>query len=152
MPAGLTVAVAGRLPEGLSAPPNVALLGRIPDAAQFLESCRVVALTSRAGTGVQLKTIETLSLGLPAVATPLSMRGLTDHPANIMLALEPAAFAQRLAEHVEAVRDGRVSRMDGAAFLAAQRKALRRALDQGLTYPERDQPNVRVPTVELSPS
>ncbi len=44
----------------MQAPPNVALVGRVPAADAFLRSCRIVALSSRAGTGVQLKTVEAM--------------------------------------------------------------------------------------------
>jgi hypothetical protein len=132
LPESLDIAVAGRLPAGLAAPANVKLLGRVPDATAFLADCAVNALVSRAGTGVQLKTIETLQLGLPAVSTTLSMRGLGTPPANVRLADEPLAFAQALAEHVADVRSGRIRRLDGGVFMQAQAKALSEAISDGL--------------------
>ena len=72
------------------------LVGRVPSAEGFLRSCRLVALSSRAGTGVQLKTIEAMQLGLPAVATTLSCRGFTDMPANFTLADTAEDFARAL--------------------------------------------------------
>lgn len=135
--AGLKVAVAGRLPDGLEAPPNVTLLGRVPDAASFLASCRVIALTSRAGTGVQLKTIEVLGHGLPAVATPLSMRGLTATPANVLVAETARSFAKALEEHVARARDGLVGRVEGWEFLQAQTRAQGEAIVAGLASIDR---------------
>lgn len=132
LPAGLDVAVAGRLPAGLAAPANVKLLGRVPDASAFLAGCRVVALASRAGTGIQLKTIEALALGLPAVATGLSMRGFAACPANVMMADDAAGFACALAGQVEAVAAGRVDRVDGSDFVLRQRAAHASAIARGL--------------------
>lgn len=133
LPADLTVAVAGRLPAGMPpAPANVSLVGRVPDAASFLRSCRILALSSRAGTGVQLKTVEAMGLGLPAVATALSCRGFTELPANFTLADTPRDFAQALVVRLAAIRAGDRQRIDGAAFLAGQRKALAQALERGL--------------------
>lgn len=132
LPRTLRIAVAGRAPAELAAPENVAFLGRVPDAAAFLASCAVVALASRAGTGVQLKTIEALQLGLPAVATPLSMRGLGQAPANVRLANEPAAFAAALVAHVAAVRAGHVKRVDGSIFMRGQARMLSLAISAGL--------------------
>lgn len=132
LPSSIRIAVAGRLPPGFAAPPHVALLGRVPDADAFLAGCRVVALASRAGTGVQLKTIEALGRGMPAVATPLSMRGLAGAPANVAVADEAPAFAAALAAQVGAVAAGRIGRLDGSGFVEAQRRALREALDKGL--------------------
>jgi len=132
LPREMRVAVAGRVPPDLLAPPNVTLVGRVPSADRFLRSCRVVALSSRAGTGVQLKTVETIQLGLPAVATPLSCRGFTELPANFTLADSAADFARALAERVAEVAAGAPQRLDGTAFLERQRAALATAIARGL--------------------
>jgi glycosyltransferase involved in cell wall biosynthesis len=133
LPADVRVAVAGRLPAGMPpAPPGVTLLGRVPVAADFLRSCRLVALSSRAGTGVQLKTIEALELGLPAVATTLSCRGFTTMPDNVTRADTSEAFARALVTRVAAIRAGDRQRVDGAAFMAQQRAALADGLERGL--------------------
>ncbi|PZO03493.1 MAG: glycosyl transferase [Hyphomicrobiales bacterium] len=133
LPSDITVAVAGRLPAGIrSLPPQVKLLGRVPAADAFLRSCRIVALSSRAGTGVQLKTIEALELGLPAVATTLSCRGFTTMPDNVTRADTPAEFAKAVIARVAAIRAGDRQRVDGAAFMALQRVALTEGLERGL--------------------
>lgn len=129
----LSVAVAGRLPAEMpTLPPQVKLVGRVPDADAFLRSCHVVALSSRAGTGVQLKTIEAMQLGLPAVATTLSCRGFTALPGNFTLADTPDAFARALVQAVGSGRKGERRRLNGAAFMARQRAALAEALAAGL--------------------
>lgn len=132
LPPTLNIAVAGRTPSDLKTPPNLLLLGRVPDASEFLANCAVTALASRAGTGVQLKTIETLQLGLPAVATSLSLRGLGMPPANVRLADEPATFALALIEHVAKVRSGHIPRLDGSVFMRSQSQALAQAIRTGL--------------------
>ncbi len=133
LPPDVTVAVAGRLPPGMAAAPRgVRLLGRVPAADAFLRSCRIVALTSRAGTGVQLKTVEALALGLPAVATPLSCRGFSVMPANVTQAEDPRAFANELVARLDVIRAGDRQRLDGAAFLDRQRQALAEGLERGL--------------------
>lgn len=128
----IRIAVAGRVPAELQAPPGVTLVGRVPSAEGFLRSCRLIALSSRAGTGVQLKTIEAMQLGLPAVATTLSCRGFTELPANFSLADTPEDFARALTERVTTIRAGDRQRVDGAAFMAAQRLALAEGLARGL--------------------
>jgi glycosyltransferase involved in cell wall biosynthesis len=133
LPSDVSVAVAGRLPAEMPpGPAQVKLIGRVPDADAFLRSCRVLALSSRAGTGVQLKTIEAMQLGLPAVATSLSCRGFSAMPANFTLADSPAEFAAALVARVRAARAGDAQRIDGAAFMAGQRAALAAALARGL--------------------
>jgi hypothetical protein len=138
LPPDLSIAVAGRLPADMpQVPVNVTLVGRVPDADAFLRSCRIVALSSRAGTGVQLKTIETMQLGLPAVATGLSLRGFTEVPPNFSRADTAEAFAKALVERIGQIRAGDPQRSDGAAFVASQRAALMAALEQGLAAARR---------------
>src|SRR5690606_29412733 len=90
LPRDFSVRIAGDLPISLNSPhPGVRFMGPVPDALEFLRGGRVVPLFSRAGTGVQLKTIETFELGLPAVATTLSLRGIEARPANCHVADDP---------------------------------------------------------------
>ncbi|MGL4975513.1 MAG: glycosyltransferase, partial [Bosea sp. (in: a-proteobacteria)] len=134
--ADIRVAVAGRLPDGVTAPASVALLGRVPDAQAFLASCRTLALTSRAGTGVQLKTIEAFQLGKPAVATPLSLRGFTELPGNVRRADEAGEFAEAVEILVDQMRaQGATSsyaQHEGQAFIARQREKMAAVLAEGL--------------------
>ncbi|WP_309083397.1 glycosyltransferase family 4 protein [Chelativorans sp.] len=128
LPDGFTVAVAGRAPAGLAeAHRRVEFVGRVPDATEFVRRGRVIPLISRAGTGVQLKTIETFELGLPSVATSRSVRGIAQLPGNCVIADEPRAFADALQKMS---RDGRD--LDGSAFHRAQRTALDRQIRRGL--------------------
>lgn len=132
LPDDIRIAVAGRVPPELRTPLGVTLVGRVPSAQHFLRSCRLIALSSRAGTGVQLKTIEAMQLGLPAVATTLSCRGFTELPANFTRADTAEDFARALTERVAAIRMGDRQRINGAAFMARQRAALADGLARGL--------------------
>jgi glycosyltransferase involved in cell wall biosynthesis len=133
LPPDVTVAIAGRTPPGMASPrPSVKLVGRVPDQAQFLAACRCIALATRAGTGVQLKTLEAFQLGKPTLATPLALRGFVDHPANLRTAEDPADFAQALATMAADARAGRIGDVDGAAFIARQKGAMLAAITAGL--------------------
>lgn len=132
LPDDIRIAVAGRVPPELRTPLGVTLVGRVPSAEHFLRSCRLIALSSRAGTGVQLKTIEAMQLGLPAVATSLSCRGFTELPANFTRADTAEGFARAVTERIAAIRIGDRQRIDGAAFMASQRAALADGLARGL--------------------
>ncbi|MGY6710359.1 MAG: glycosyltransferase [Rhizobiaceae bacterium] len=129
LPDDFSVRIAGQMPSGISSPhPGVRFVGRVPDATEFLREGRMVPLFSRAGTGVQLKTIETFELGLPAVATSLSLRGVDTRPANCTVSDEPRAFAEAM---LLAARAGTPD-LDGREFHASQRAALDAALAKGL--------------------
>ncbi len=115
------ITVAGSIPADLKAAwPNVNFAGRVPDATEFVRSCALIPLVSRAGTGVQLKTIETFEMGLPSVATSLSLRGIASIPENCAVADDPQAFAKAIGAMVARVRAGEDLTCSGEAFRAAQ--------------------------------
>lgn len=123
------IRIAGHIPAGLGpVPDNVELVGRVPDATAFVRQAAVIPLVARAGTGVQLKTIETFELGLPSVATSRSLRGISHLPANCMVADDPAAFAAALEGAVAELPGD----LDGAEFFARQRRDLDAAVAKGL--------------------
>jgi hypothetical protein len=65
LPSDFTTRIAGHAPADLKANhPGVSFVGRVADAEIFVRSAAVIPLVSKAGTGVQLKTIQTFELGL----------------------------------------------------------------------------------------
>ena len=127
------IRIAGSVPAGMKSPhPGVSFVGRVPDAQAFVRSAAVVPLISTAGSGVQLKTIETFELGLPSVATSRSLRGIGYRPENCVVADDPTAFAAAL----EAAVAGRPADADGASFHRHQIRALDRAIGRGLAMLE----------------
>ena len=133
LPKDMTVAVAGDTGGPVAAAANVSFLGRVPDARDFVRSARVIPLVSRTGTGVQLKTIETFEMGLPAVATENALRGIADIPDNCRRAEDPKEFAARLAELADQGRNGDLSDADGRGFHRRQLDALINGLTVGLS-------------------
>jgi hypothetical protein len=129
LPGTFRIAVAGSLPAGMrSRDERVSFVGKVDDAIEFVRSGRVVPLISRAGSGVQLKTIETFELGLPAVATSRSLRGIGAVPANCTIANEPAQFAGALERAAANASD-----VDPGRFRCDQREALDRQMLLGLS-------------------
>ena len=123
LPADFSCAVAGHLPTGFGIDRNqIRFLGRVPDAVDFVRSCAVIPLVSQAGTGVQLKTIETFDFGLPSVATTRSLRGITSIPANCINMDDPRRFAQALVASAQSVKNGENLDADGSDFYASQVK------------------------------
>ena len=122
------VRIAGSMPSGIaSTHPGIKFVGRVPDAEAFVRSAAVIPLISTAGSGVQLKTIETFELGLPSVATSRSLRGIDHRPANCVVTDDPVTFARALEAAARDVRD-----VDGSAFHHRQVKALDAAVRLGL--------------------
>ncbi len=125
---GFRIRIAGRMPSGVtSTHPGVEFVGRVPDARAFVRSAAVIPLISTAGSGVQLKTIETFELGLPSVATSRSLRGIDHRPANCVVTDDPVGFAKALEAAAADIRD-----VDGSAFHRRQVKALDAAIRLGL--------------------
>ncbi len=129
----LSVSIAGNTPTMMhSAHPGVKFVGRVEDANEFVENSRILALVSRSGTGVQLKTIEAFQMGMPCCATSSSVRGVGSIPANCSVEDDAKAFAVALNTMVENVKTGKVSRLDGVSFTKKQRDALYAGLERGL--------------------
>ena len=123
------ILIAGRVAGTIgSAHPGVKFVGRVPDATEFVRSGAVVPLISTAGSGVQLKTIEAFELGLPAVATTKSLRGISAIPPNCVVTDDPRAFARAL----EQAARGAPQDVDGRGFFESQRNALDRQIMLGL--------------------
>ncbi|TPM38935.1 glycosyltransferase family 4 protein [Mesorhizobium sp. B2-3-4] len=125
---GFRIRIAGHMPSGVtSTHPGVEFVGRVRDARDFVCGAAVIPLISTAGSGVQLKTIETFELGLPSVATSRSLRGIDHRPANCVVTDDPAAFARALEAAAADAHD-----VDGGAFHRRQVKALDAAVRAGL--------------------
>lgn len=126
---GFKVMVAGTMPPDMkSDAPNVRFVGRVESADSFVRAAAVVPLISRAGTGVQLKTIETFELGLPAVATRSSLRGISMIPDNCISADDPAKFAAAMEE----LAGSRENDVDGSTFFHSQLRGLDESIASGI--------------------
>jgi len=122
------IRIAGSVPSGMAAThPGIVFVDRVPDARAFVRSAAVIPLISTAGSGVQLKTVETFELGLPSVATSHSLRGIDHRPANCVVTDDPVAFAAALEAAAADVHD-----VDGGAFHKRQIEALDAAVARGL--------------------
>lgn len=140
LPDGFTVEIAGDMPSDLCPPrEGIRFVGRVADATEFVLGGRMVPLVSRAGTGVQLKTLETFELGMPAVATSSSLRGIAYLPQNVMVSDDPVEFAAMMVRQAD---EG--SRVDASAFRSAQAAALGRAMDRAVAALGRDIAEFRV--------
>ena len=119
---GINVVVGGHSGEAIVGDrPGMRAVGPVPDALEFLQSARLVAVPSTAGAGVQVKTLDAIASGRGVVATSIAMRGIADPPETVRTADDPAEFAEAI---VTGLRDGLEQRAgEQARAWAAQRTA-----------------------------
>jgi Glycosyl transferases group 1 len=130
LPDNFKFAIAGKLPGKIDIRhPGATVLGRVPSAVDFTRNCAVLPLVSRAGTGVQLKTLEAFELGIPSVATSSSVRGIANLPLNCTVEDNPELFAKAL---VAAALEATSSDCDGRVFHRNQKSQMLAAFNRGL--------------------
>jgi len=89
-----SVLVVGDVVDGLEENEKVIpMTGRVPNVMVYYDRARLVALPVTSGTGLPIKTMEALSLGMPVVATSPALRGLRDADRALPVFDEPEAFA-----------------------------------------------------------
>ena len=101
LPGDLSVAVAGTGAEGIvRGNDRIEHLGRVPSAAAFLASARVIAVPSTAGAGVQVKTLDAIATRSAVVATPVAVRGISHPPPTVTTEDDPLKFARAIEDAV----------------------------------------------------
>lgn len=106
---------------------NVHVLGRVPDVSPFYRAARVSVIPVTAATGVQMKLIESLRLGVPAVVTPLVARqaGVADGR-EVLVASTDAEWADAVSLLLE--DDGLAASLSEAGAAWAARNYCRSAI------------------------
>ena len=105
--------------------PGVRAVGPVPDALEFLQSARLVAVPSTAGAGVQVKTLDAIASGRRVVATSTAMRGIANPPDTVRTADAPAEFAEAIVSALDGDPDHHAG--EEARAWAAERTARFRA-------------------------
>jgi polysaccharide biosynthesis protein PslH len=99
---GLDVVVGGHSGEEIVGDrAGLKAIGSVPDALEFLQSARLVAVPSTAGAGVQVKTLDAIASGRRVVATSTAMRGIANPPGTVQTADDPAEFADAIVKGLE---------------------------------------------------
>jgi glycosyltransferase involved in cell wall biosynthesis len=87
LPSNFRIHVAGKGSNAVANPhANVVYEGFVENSVEFLRRCKVVVIPSLSGAGVQLKTIEVISAGIPTISTPVGLRGINQPPAYVDVA------------------------------------------------------------------
>ena len=113
---------------------SVELLGTVEDVAGFYNRCVCTVNPMRAGTGLKIKTLESLAHGCSVVTSPSGAEGLEccrDHGLRI------ASDAHQFAEHIvhwitnpgEAVEDGKSAQTTLVGLYSRWRTALAESLE-----------------------
>ncbi len=81
---------------------NVVVTGLQPDVGVYFDSVKLSVAPLRWGAGVKGKINQSMSFGVPVVATPIAVEGMAlKDREDVMVADEPAAFARALVEVYE---------------------------------------------------
>ena len=124
---------AGALLAGVS---GVEYRGRVPDAAAFLRSARVVAVPSVAGSGVQVKTLDAIAAGRPVVATSVAMRGVGKPPAFVSVRDDPREFAAAISDGLHAQGGAREAAAAAGDWVAGRRRSFAAAVRDAVAAAE----------------
>jgi glycosyltransferase involved in cell wall biosynthesis len=77
--------------------PGVQLMPDPPDVWPLYASARVLVNPARSGSGVNIKSVEMLQMGVPIVSTPVGVGGLPEEiRAQFVVAGDAASFAQKI--------------------------------------------------------
>lgn len=97
LPETLSINVAGRGAEWLiDKYANVHYGGFVPDAQEFMASCRLLAIPAVSGGGMQIKTLEAIASGALIVATPFALRGISSYPQSVHICENKVNFATKV--------------------------------------------------------
>lgn len=99
-PDARTLIVGSRMPESLrrlGESAGLEMLGYVPDLTDLLAGCRLSISPLRYGAGVKGKVNQSMSHGLPVVATAASVEGMfLKDGEDVLLGDSPVAFAQAM--------------------------------------------------------
>jgi glycosyltransferase involved in cell wall biosynthesis len=118
------LAIVGRKPSprvaAIARLDAVEVTGEVPDVVPWLTGSRVYACPMISGTGIKNKLLEAMAAGVPCVATPLALQGLTAEPERDVLvgADEEELTAQLVRVLTDDDLAGRLGRASRAYVLA----------------------------------
>ncbi|MCE5314970.1 MAG: glycosyltransferase family 4 protein [Armatimonadota bacterium] len=96
---GCTVTIAGQRPvesiRALASDPSVRVTGYVSDSRRESKDCGVFVVPLRSGSGVRVKILNALAMGLPVVSTSIGAEGLAvESGKHLMIADTPEDFAR----------------------------------------------------------
>lgn len=93
-----TLAIAGQRPvesiRALASHPSISVIGYVSDSRELSKDCGVFVVPLRSGSGVRVKILNALAMGLPVISTSVGAEGLeVESGTHLMLADTPTDFA-----------------------------------------------------------
>ena len=87
--------------------PNVQLIGSVPSAGEFMAKNGILVAPVFSGSGVKIKILEALSVGVPCITTKLGAQGIDVNASGIFIAEKPAEILDiiRLLENNTQLRE-----------------------------------------------
>ncbi|SEN51547.1 Glycosyltransferase involved in cell wall bisynthesis [Loktanella fryxellensis] len=117
--------------------PHVIKLGRVDNVADAFAAAPILVNPVAMGTGINIKMLDAMAAGVPAVSTPMGLRGLPQTCRDFVIEVpddDPQAFADALVALVPDTARRRAlgarARAQVASWNAAQTGALARSLAQ----------------------
>ncbi|KXA28781.1 glycosyltransferase family 4 protein [Escherichia coli] len=102
LPVEITIQVAGKGADWLADKyKNVKYKGFVEDAQEFLSKSKVIAIPSISGAGVQIKTLDAITIGRPIVASEFALRGLEDIPSYVYSSRQASEMANQIMTNLE---------------------------------------------------
>lgn len=98
-----TLTIAGQQPvaaiRALAADPAVRVTGYVSDAREVARDCGVFVVPLLSGSGVRVKILNAMAMGLPIVSTSVGAEGLDARPGTaVLIADTPEGFARAVVE------------------------------------------------------
>lgn len=96
--------------------PGVINHGEVADSSEFLQSHGILVVPLQAGSGIRMKTLEALALGVPVVSTPVGAQGLESTSGEgLEIAESPTQMASQLLEWMSNAPVAQAAAEKGAA-------------------------------------
>ncbi|MFN3530421.1 MAG: glycosyltransferase family 4 protein [Bacteroidia bacterium] len=103
------------------ASPGLNMLGPVTDAHAFMRSHPLCLIPMRSGSGIRIKLLEALALGLPVISSTIGAEGIpVKHGKEILLANSPEEFAKCVLQLQKNEDFAFNLGQQGRAFIAAQ--------------------------------
>jgi polysaccharide biosynthesis protein PslH len=81
---------------------NVVVTGHVPETRPYFEEAAVFVSPLRAGSGVQVKNLEAMAMGVPVVTTTVGAEGLeVNANQDLLVADTPEVFAKKVVDLIE---------------------------------------------------